>query len=352
MALPLATTEFEMTPVSVLTRLMSSSGATDTPPVPLYRARGAVDMYTLGALIFDARRTRPLVVVTTHKEHGALADVTRLVEIVGGSADIVVVGDQPSTHILDSVVPHEFVVYGGGIRVYAPGIVEDSPREHRALITVDPDDPDRHSRVLTDVERAVQAAVKTRRARHLTLFETSAPDRSADGKALRQKEEIADLRKQVRELKRALGVAQADIVDEERQVFTDPEAQFHHELWLTWLRDTEESERDDTWALRRWVLGPEFLDSLDDHRIASRKQIVKACVDVVTGRHVERSGRKSHKARRAGALATVREDGAELWRCAVNNQTASAARLHWWKREDGVIELAYVGTHDDFRYSR
>ena len=39
-------------------------------------------------------------------------------------------------------------------------------------------------------------------------------------------------------------------------------------------------------------------------------------------------------------------DGARAYRLYLQQGTPSARRLHYWKRNDGVIELANVGVHD------
>lgn len=44
----------------------------------------------------------------------------------------------------------------------------------------------------------------------------------------------------------------------------------------------------------------------------------------------------------------IRDDGARAYRAAIQINTPGAVRLHYWKRTDGVIELATVGHHDRF----
>jgi hypothetical protein len=44
-------------------------------------------------------------------------------------------------------------------------------------------------------------------------------------------------------------------------------------------------------------------------------------------------------------------DGARAWRCALQVNTPSARRLHWWSvpgSEGATIEFASVAVHDDF----
>lgn len=48
-----------------------------------------------------------------------------------------------------------------------------------------------------------------------------------------------------------------------------------------------------------------------------------------------------------GAPDVVRGDGARCMRCSIENDTASARRLHWWRRRDGVVEFSRVVLHDD-----
>jgi hypothetical protein len=163
---------------------------------------------------------------------------------------------------------------------------------------------------------------------------------------------LTQITKQLRAETRARVKAEEALKNARRPVFADPVVQFAHDLWLAWLKNTEEGDRK-KWPLRRWDLSEQFLDSIAAQQIVDYDRAVKACVDVVTGRHAEINSRQPHRLRASGGKAgsdyRVRpEDGAAAWRCWIN-QGPSAARLMWWERCDDVVELSLVCIHDDVR---
>src|SRR5439155_42297 len=45
---------------------------------------------------------------------------------------------------------------------------------------------------------------------------------------------------------------------------------------------------------------------------------------------------------------TVRDlEGAKAWRCAIQLNSPSARRLHWWALDGGAVEFASAAVHDD-----
>ena len=63
------------------------------------------------------------------------------------------------------------------------------------------------------------------------------------------------------------------------------------------------------------------------------------------------SGLHGRQAPSAGAdtAQRVREDGSKCFRAAIEQNVASARRLHFWRLPDGSIELSRVVVHDDFK---
>lgn len=118
-----------------------------------------------------------------------------------------------------------------------------------------------------------------------------------------------------------------------------------------WAERTEPGERD-TWPLRVYALGPEYLRSLaalDDGQLA---KAVRASVDAVTGRDREIPGRDLHRLRSGNGgddPYRTRPDGAKAWRASLKQNAPGARRLHYWELPDGSIELARVVHHDDTR---
>lgn len=99
------------------------------------------------------------------------------------------------------------------------------------------------------------------------------------------------------------------------------------------------------------LVGPRFAESLaglDDGYLA---KAFKACVDAVTGRIRELPARNVHPLRSgvgANSADVVRDsDGARCLRAYIEQNTASARRLHYWTLPDGGVELCRVVLHGD-----
>jgi hypothetical protein len=101
-------------------------------------------------------------------------------------------------------------------------------------------------------------------------------------------------------------------------------------------------------------VGREFLGRLRDLDGISVEKVVEVCAQVASGRAHELAGRETHELHEGegGSPARVRAgDGAKAWRCSLQDNTASARRLHWWEipgRNGKTIEFASVAVHDDF----
>ena len=130
--------------------------------------------------------------------------------------------------------------------------------------------------------------------------------------------------------------------------FIDPEQRIRFEVELAWARRIPASDKHRL-PIRGYALGPDFLDSLSTLEGVDRSKVVDVVVEVVTGLVEDVNGRELHPLRVAagsGAPARTREDGATCWRAALQVNTPSARRLHFW-RGRGVLELSRVATHDD-----
>jgi hypothetical protein len=130
-------------------------------------------------------------------------------------------------------------------------------------------------------------------------------------------------------------------------VYADPEHQFRYEVEQLWLWTAPEPER---LPLIGYSVGPDWMASLDHTELVDRRKIVEVVIDVLTGRAPTSPARSVHAVRthQAGSSPQrVREDQAVALRCSIKNNTASAARLMWWRLPDGSIELGRVAAHDD-----
>lgn len=166
------------------------------------------------------------------------------------------------------------------------------------------------------------------------------------------KAEAAKLRRSLREAdKRAKqAVKRAEEMSDRARglaVFTDPQAQLRHEIWLQYLHRIPESQRAEL-PLGDYRFGAGFIDSLEDLEGVSRDKVVDVLVEVATGLVRQIHGRQLHHWRvgQVGPQET-RSDGAAAWRCSLQVKTASARRLKYWQLPGGTVEFDSVGVHDE-----
>ena len=93
-------------------------------------------------------------------------------------------------------------------------------------------------------------------------------------------------------------------------------------------------------CLRDWTAGPEFAASLygfTEPGVVGKA--LKAAVEVLTGVAERNAAREVHALRTNGggdAAQVVRGDGAKCFRAAIEQNVASARRLHFWRLPDGT----------------
>lgn len=130
--------------------------------------------------------------------------------------------------------------------------------------------------------------------------------------------------------------------------FNDPEDQFRFEVALAWAHRIPADQKAQL-ALAPYVVGPKFLASLAATEGVSRAKVVDVVVEVLTGLAKTSATRAPHMLRingTGGSPARHRDDGAHCWRVALQQNTPSARRLHYWALGE-TIELSRVVTHDD-----
>lgn len=130
--------------------------------------------------------------------------------------------------------------------------------------------------------------------------------------------------------------------------FLDPQEQFRHEVYLEWATRIPAASKADL-PLAEYSFGDAFLSSVDTIQGIDRSKIVAVAVEVLTGLADEMPGRDMHRLR-GGLPGASYIDDAQLgsaWRVALQINTASARRMHFWRGADGRIVLATVGVHDD-----
>ncbi|MBK7645354.1 MAG: S1 RNA-binding domain-containing protein [Planctomycetes bacterium] len=177
----------------------------------------------------------------------------------------------------------------------------------------------------------------------------------ADRKDLMQqlkaaKEREVGLRRDLRSLEDRLRVVEAQLGGQDP---AGSEVAFLTAIRMEYARRCDEGDRQ-RYPLQRMRLGREFLERLRELDGIQVEKVVQVCMQVACQRAHEVPGREVHPLRSgpAGAASQLRaRDGAKAWRCSLQDNTASARRLHWWDipGADGrTIEFASVAVHDDF----
>jgi hypothetical protein len=175
-------------------------------------------------------------------------------------------------------------------------------------------------------------------------------DRAVQSKeGLKTRYRSADLARQraVKEVKAVQGRA---VTGPSGPAFANPAEQFRHEVYTEWVQRIPAAEKAEK-PLANYTLGPEFLDSLAKVEGVSRAKVVAVVVEVLTGQVQHLPGRDLHQLRESGAGSRYikRPDGATCWRVALQQDTAAARRMHYWRLGKDEYELSRVLLHDDFR---
>ncbi|MCC6673416.1 MAG: S1 RNA-binding domain-containing protein [Planctomycetes bacterium] len=165
------------------------------------------------------------------------------------------------------------------------------------------------------------------------------------------------LRAKNQELRKDLRAAEDRAAALERRMNQDyplaSERAFLLGVRLAYARLFDEGARQER-PLQRMRVGPAFLDSLRALEGIAIDKVLEVCAHVAAGTAHELAAREVHQLRAGprGAAARVRAaDGAQAWRCALQVNTPSARRLHWWNVPgpgSATIEFANVVLHDDF----
>jgi hypothetical protein len=180
----------------------------------------------------------------------------------------------------------------------------------------------------------------------------------ADRTALRArlaevKEQLVALRKELRSANDRLANCEARLRGD------DPlasEVAFITAVRVEYARTMGEGDRFE-FPLLPMRLHRDFLASARALEGVDVEKIVEVCAQVACQRAHKLAGREVHVLREGdvGPGIVRDEDGARAWRCAIQINTPSARRLHWWEipgersamGDSRVIEFASVGVHDD-----
>lgn len=102
---------------------------------------------------------------------------------------------------------------------------------------------------------------------------------------------------------------------------------------------------------REYVIGSQFLDSLESLGPSYRAKAVRTCCAVVASMPALLAKIEDHPLRTGNASSApprIRpSDGAQARRAYLEQRTPAARRLHYWVLPDGSVEFASVNLHDD-----
>jgi hypothetical protein len=135
-------------------------------------------------------------------------------------------------------------------------------------------------------------------------------------------------------------------------VFGDTERQLRYELEQTYLTEVAESERDKYPWPNQYVIGPEFIASMDKlvaNGGIDRDRIVRVSTEVLCGLAKDLHDRALREwTVSAHGPAEIRDrDKAVAMRVRLQAGTPAARRMKYWQLQNGDIELHSVGLHDD-----
>lgn len=325
------------------------------PEVRIITERNAVDLV---ASLDDPGRDTPVVLISNRSNGGPVASPEEIAERLHDDVPVWWFEGAQAQWAVSNLQGGKYSTYGGAIRTVVRG-----GRSDVVVVTMHDEDADRTPARVQQAVMSARAILKpptssqdSERGRdddqeRLAMLEKTVKQGAAENRRLTQiVEQLQDVNRETK--KRVLEVEQRlDSLDTAPEaLFTNPVEQFRHEVQQAWLAQVDPQERDQ-WPLRKYTLGPDFLDNVDDNGspLASRPRVVAAVVDVLTRRAYELPGRNVHPQTQGGTgPPMVRDGGAMAYRAYISTGP-SGPRLVWWELPDGAAELARVAQHDDYR---
>lgn len=160
---------------------------------------------------------------------------------------------------------------------------------------------------------------------------------------------ISRLNREVREARRDRGQGEKPASLTSADDWPSPGGWARHEIYVEWTRRIAGPDKA-RYPLPSYDIGPDFVASLEALEEPQLRKAMKAAVDGLTGRAAHIAGRRLHPPRSGWGgddPQVERSDGARAWRAAIESDTPSARRLHFWQARGGRIELSRVVLHDD-----
>lgn len=309
-------------------------------------------------LVMKEQLSFPAVVVTKPSHEAApYIPLDDLYEAIGDIADIYFL-DSAAVDIRE-VVPRragaadleDVNVYGGATRMFPAGRWDSA----RLFMARSPEEGKQRVRAIT-------GHVKSLLNHRGSLSYTTSTSQNADAvrresdsvKLVAAEAENTALRERVRKLEAQLAAATRSkpaskpktgpvpVHKPVRRMFADADAEIRFRVMALWAEQTTPAEKQES-PLPKYTFGEGFAASLDElsaHNPQLLDKVARCVLRILLGQD-----RDGHKLDTTGK---VREDGAVAWRSYVEQNTASARRLHYWRKPGGQVELGKVVLHDDY----
>ncbi|WP_159599500.1 hypothetical protein [Agromyces humi] len=353
-----------------------------------------LDVRAVASLIQNPQRGKAVLVVTTPGQTGVPTfDVDRLVHDVEPDAAVFVIPAGPLSFHLTAHLPEGMAVYGGAARVFPPPpfTSEDAPvflaydkteaaAKHHAVVrcALDATRGVQSRRGIYTTETVPSSSAATEppvvAAQAAAGAGSPAERRTALQQALAANHQLRatidqlqtlhndELRKEIaagNELRTRLaaktGKPAASKAREKVTVaaqpvlwdaFTNPEDAVRHAILVTWVDRIPAGQKLDS-PLPQYTVGEEFAETLKPQEPSIQTKALRCIVDVLTGSQGTRGTHPLRLGMAGNEQPVIREDGAVCMRAYVETNTPAARRLHFWKLQDGSVELSRVVKHDD-----
>lgn len=317
------------------------------------------DVRSLSSELRQTGRNYPIVVVSMPE--GAVEPsfaVDELREAIDPYVPVYVLANAAVTRRLNGTLGEELGV-SGGARIYWPGLRRgDDPSAHPIVICDGANGVAHLVEVLNLSRPEVRGHLEHTEDRmhnaHQRASETTRELREACAErdaALRRAESAEAALGELQRQHRALEQAGIDEQELRALAALDAEALMQRLICHEWLIALHAHDRQEN-PLRGYRLGPRFLASIKDRRIAvPRRRVAFACAMVACGRASLLPGLEPHPWREGKASGSgddpqvLRGDGAKGFMCNLGHG-GGAARLFYWALPEGLTEFEAVRNHD------
>lgn len=293
------------------------------------------------AIIDDAQRDKPVVLISRTKSEHPPVSMHRLCALAGPDVIILMLTDHKEALVLTH--DRRWAVHSGALLVIGH---RAKPGATRIILT--------GFAATGTLEEQLPDAINMARSAMMTSHNTEASDTRETFSAVKLEQLNISLQQKLNTAhatiramnKRAGGPLLVD------PVFNDPEKQLRFDIQLAWLRATPPDERE-TWPLRNYTIGSDFIGSWDSITTLDRARVITVSTEIITRRAYEMHARRVHPHTDGprGNPIIRNHDGAAAFRASLKDKSPSAPRLLFWELTDGSVELSRAALHDDMSMS-